>query len=113
MGEYPRFWVAFAILVGLTAFAAIMSLWDVTEAHAQASACTDYKTLQSTLAEKLHEQTISAGLMGEKGEFAMTIFATPKGEDWTLVLLDAKGMACIIGAGKNWTDLSPSKGDPT
>lgn len=114
MGEKPRFWIVLAILVSIAAFALIMSLWDVTEARAQTTPqCTDYKALQSTLSEKFHEQPSGAGLMGEKGQFAWTLFVSPKGETWTMVVLDAKGTACVVGGGQNWVDLSPGKGDPT
>lgn len=112
MGEKPRFWIVLSILVGFAILAAFISLWDVTEAHAQA-ACTDYKTLQSALKEKAHEQPTGAGLMGDKNQFAWTLFASPKGETWTMVVIDAKGMACVVGGGQNWVDLGAAKGDPT
>jgi hypothetical protein len=112
MGEKPRFWIVLSILISIAAVAALVCLWDVAEARAQSqSSCTDFKTLRAALADKAHELPTNAGIMGT-GQFAVTLFSTPKGETWTLVILDAKGMACVIGAGTNWSDIAPGKGDP-
>lgn len=89
---------------------AAMSFY-VPDAHAQA-ACAPYKELQAALLKNSHEQPIGAGLAGE-GKFAWTLFTSPNGESWTAVVVDTKGMACMVGAGKNWVDITPGKGEPT
>lgn len=104
-----RILAAFGVLCAVAALT--MSLF-APDAHAQA-ACYEYKKLQSALAEKFHEQPTNAGITGDKGQFAWTLFLSPKGESWTAVVVDTKGMACVVAAGQNWTDLSVGKGDPT
>jgi hypothetical protein len=74
--------------------------------------CTDYKTLRTALMEKFHEVPTGVGLTAE-GKAAYTLFATPDGASWTLVIVSVSGKSCIVGVGTNWVDVAPGKGDPT
>jgi Na+-transporting NADH:ubiquinone oxidoreductase subunit NqrC len=111
MGMTLRVRIALCLLCAFFVLCIVMAL---SPAYAEsAAACTDYKTLQAALMQKFHEQPTAAGLAGEKSEIAWTLFESPKGESWTMVIVDTKGRACVIGTGENWTDLSAGKGDPT
>lgn len=109
--ENSRFWSALAIMFLALLFFATVSFYKTTTAHAQAM-CAKYKELQAALLENEHEQPTGAGVTGG-GKVAMTLFASPKGETWTLVAVGTDGVACIIGAGQAWSDLSETKGNPT
>jgi len=102
--------LAFCVLCAFFILCIVMAL---SPANAGPAACTDYKTLQAALLEKFHEQPAAAGLAGEKSQIAWTLFESPEGKSWTMVIVDTAGRACVIGTGDNWTDLGPGKGDPT
>lgn len=108
MGMTPRVRIAFCVLCGFFILCIVMAL---SPANAEPQ-CADYKTLQAALLEKFHEAPTNAGLAAE-GKAAYMVFATPKGESWTLVIVGVNGKSCVVGAGTNWVDIAPGKGDPT
>ncbi len=106
-----RFWSALGVMLLAVLFFAGVCFYKTTAAHAE-TMCAKYKELQAALLEHEHEQPTGAGITGG-GKVAMTLFASPKGETWTLVAVGVDGVACIIGAGQAWSDLSERKGNPT
>jgi len=110
-GESRRFWIAFGILLSTLAICTIVTLTMTIRAHAE-PLCADYKTLQAALLEKFHEVPSAAGLAA-KGKAAYTVFSTPDGAGWTLVIVGVTGNSCVIATGDHWVDLSVGKGDPT
>lgn len=108
MGMTLRVRIAFCVLVSFFVLCIVMAL---SPANAEPQ-CTDYKTLQSALLEKFHETPSAAGLAAE-GKAAYTVFSTPDGASWTLVIVGVSGKSCIVAAGDHWVDLSIGKGAPT
>lgn len=109
MGMTPRVRFVFCILCALFLLSIAMALY-VPDAHAQAM-CAQYKELQAALLEHNHEAPTGVGLSGQK--LAYTIFTTPDGASWTMVVVDTSGKACVLAVGQNWVDIAPGKGDPT
>jgi hypothetical protein len=108
MGMTLRVRIAFCLLCAFFVLCIVMAL-SPAKAEPQ---CADYKAIQAALAEKFHQAPSAAGLAAE-GKAAYTIFSTPDGAGWTLVIVGVSGKSCIVAAGQNWVDLSPGKGDPT
>jgi hypothetical protein len=108
MGMTLRVRIAFCILCAFFVLCVMMAL---SPAYADPQ-CFDYKTLQAALLEKYHETPSAAGLTAE-GKAAYTIFSTPDGASWTLVIVGVSGKSCIVAAGDHWVDLSIGKGSPT
>lgn len=90
----------------------VMSLIGVTNSYAQsAPKCTEYKEAEGMLKEKYGEIPTHVGLLNQKT--AMFVLLESKdGESWTILGLDTKGMACLIGAGELWSDIEPAPGEP-
>ena len=108
MGMTPRVRFAFCVLCAFFVLCIVMAL---TPANAEPQ-CTDYKTIQATLLEKYHETPSAAGLAA-KGKAAYTVFSSPDGASWTLVIVGVSGKSCVVASGAHWVDLSAGKGDPT
>lgn len=68
--------------------------------------CHDYREIKRQLAERYGEAPVSFG-MRTNGE-ALQVFASAKGETWTIVSTSPRGLACILAAGKGW-DSPPTK----
>lgn len=112
MGESSsRFWIVFCVMLLVFALCAMMSVFEVTRAHAE-MLCAQFDQLKATLKEHNHEAPVAAGI-GQKGAAAVTLFTSPNGETWTLAVVDQTGKSCVIGTGQGWTNFAPLKGEPT
>jgi len=54
---------------------------------------------------------IGAGI-GLGRQAVVELFLGGRG-DWTLVVTRSNGLSCIVGAGKDWTEIPALVGDPT
>lgn len=111
MGGHPRFWVAFSIWCAAITLCLAVLGYQTTAAHAQAM-CASYQEVQKALLEKFHEHPSGAGVT-TSADHAITLFTSPNGESWTLVIVDTKGKACLVSVGKNWSDIAEAKGEPS
>lgn len=63
--------------------------------------CAPYHELEAKFAKEFGE--VPAGGSGLiDGTHAVVIFASPNGETWTAVVVDAAGVACPVMAGVGW-----------
>ncbi|TIM14451.1 MAG: hypothetical protein E5Y67_12285 [Mesorhizobium sp.] len=109
MGEHPRFWVSFGIMLLAFAFFTAMSVYMVTAAHAQQQAqCPIYQDLKKALLENANELPSGSGITA-KGNAAVIVFASPGGATWTIAIIGADGRACPVASGENWLDVIPPK----
>jgi hypothetical protein len=54
------------------------------------------------LSDKYREKPKALGIAGEKSLFEIY---TSKAGSWTLLVTDASGQSCIVGAGQSWEDI--------
>lgn len=78
-----------------------------------ALACAQHGTMVENLADKYGEQKTSAGLTGQQ---VMEVYANPETGTWTVLMVNAEGLACMVAAGTIWltfeSEATPD-GDPT
>ena len=74
-------------------------------------ACGAYEDLRAMLAERFGEHPASAGL-AQNGT-VMQVFASATAGTWTMVTVQASGMACVFAIGRNWEQQTalPGPGD--
>lgn len=69
--------------------------------------CAPLDTIVTRLAQKFAERPVAGGKTGDGN--AVTVFASPDGATFTVVMVAPSGLACAMTAGSGWTLL----GDPT
>jgi hypothetical protein len=75
------------------------------------SMCGGYNELRSLLDARFGEHPTSSGL-ADDGRM-MQVFASPAAGTWTMVSIDAKGVACVLATGHAWQqEALASQGDP-
>lgn len=87
----------------------LMGLLLTVPAHAQEPVCMPWSIMKKIAKEKSHEEpTGGVGLVNSQSVIA--VLASPGGDTWTLVIVDAKGAACVVMSGTNWTpgDVRPA-----
>lgn len=62
--------------------------------------CAPWSVLQKRFAERFAEVPIGGGLVN--ANTMATVLASPDGASWTIVIVDARGLACAIASGKGW-----------
>ena len=68
-----------------------------SQAHAT---CGERDVLVRLLEERYQERSVESGL-GTGGNL-IELFASERGETWTLVTVDPRGIACVIAVGNDW-----------
>jgi len=97
----------FPVLIYLAAFAVgfLLSL-AVSHAQEQAPVCMNYGDLSKAIAENYGESPAGSGIM-EDGKAVLMIFASPKGDSWTAVILKHDATACVVAHGEEWLPVIP------
>lgn len=103
----PAKWLFGAMIAAVTMISAFLI---VGKARAEQQSCAPFKMVRENLEKKHNETIISGGLNSDK--LATFVFASPGGETFTIVIVDTRGIACQVGAGKQWFQESvPVPGD--
>jgi hypothetical protein len=73
--------------------------------------CGGYDELRSLLDARFGEHPTSSGL-ADDGRM-MQVFASTEAGTWTMVSVNADGMACVLATGRAWQhEALASQGDP-
>ena len=78
-----------------------------------APACGDHTAITEALGLKWGEQKEHAGLMN--GDTALEVYANPKTGTWTIIMVNAEGLACLVASGEVWLKfeyIEPVVGEP-
>lgn len=70
------------------------------QAQAQAANCAARDALVSRLESKFSEQLTARGL--QSANVLMEVFASTESGTFTVLLTNAQGISCIVGAGTDW-----------
>ena len=62
--------------------------------------CIPWKILKDRLAATHGESVVSSGRINERS--AVIVMASPGGDTFTVIVVDARGLACPIAAGRGW-----------
>lgn len=104
--------LAIVAAIVLTAVAALLGLAkDATPAPALVMVCGPFKAVAKALAEAGGQVPVSSGLT--RNGNALTIFATPDGQTFTVVVAGAEGGACIMDTGTGWEIWQIDRGEPS
>lgn len=82
------------------AIGGLLVLAAFTPARAQAAECAKYEEVKISL-DNAGEVQIGAGMVSP--EALLVLYASAGGETWTLLVVRADGLACVIGSGEYWT----------
>lgn len=69
-----------------------------------ALACAGHGTMVESLADKYGEQKTGAGLTGQQ---VMEVYANEETGTWTVLMVNASGLACMVAAGTIWLTFEP------
>lgn len=75
---------------------------------AQASACAPAPAILGALRERYHEVDVGGGQVD--GRTVVRIFAAPDGKTFTVLVITATGLACVIAAGRDFEVAPPPVG---
>lgn len=90
------------LLIGFLLVGAIRSSW------AQASACAPAPAIIGALKDRYHEVDVGGGQVD--GRTVVRIFASPDGKTFTVLVITATGLACVIAAGRDFEVAPPPAG---
>ena len=90
-------------LIALTV-AAFLTGFAVTPSVAQ-STCAPRTDLARLLGQQHSETPVALGLASNGN--LMEVFASKRGETWTLVMSMPNGISCVVAAGESWTPRLP------
>ena len=83
----------------MTRLVAILALLWASQAAAQTN-CADRTIVAERLTAKYNEHRIGTGV---KDEFTLfEVWASPKGETWTILKTQSNGISCIMAFGFGW-----------
>jgi len=91
-----------ALVLGLTLAAATRHGW------AQARVCGPAPAMIAALGQRYHEADVGGGQVD--GRTVVRIFAAPDGATFTVLVVTATGMACVIAAGRDFEVVPPPAG---
>lgn len=115
-GPFRPSWLLFplAVLLGSIAVAAILfglaSKALAEPAPQPQMKCAPYVKVRDALKQAANETEVSFGIIDQQS--VLTVFASPKGETWTALIVGASGMACVIAEGRDYFQTSVLKGEP-
>lgn len=69
-----------------------------------ATVCAQHGTMVESLADKYGEQKQSAGLTNNQ---VMEVYANNETGTWTVLMVNANGLACMVAAGTIWLTFDP------
>ncbi len=72
-----------------------------TPALSQPVACSTYIGLRDSLKNRFQETAIGGGITAS-AKTIIQVFASPSGKTFTVLSIQADGLACIIAAGRDW-----------
>ena len=82
---------------------AVAAVWPEGWAHADGNpACGPHVEAVKQLAEKFHESSKSQAITS--AGTLLEVFRTEDGSTWTIVVTTPQGVACVVAAGKDWSD---------
>lgn len=104
MGDEPdRVWIVFLIGVAAVLLCALMAvILSIRSAGAQDMPCKPFAEIKETLARLYQEHETDFGQSGPQQ--VIVLFRSEGGKTWTLLSVNTAGIACVVGAGANWTD---------
>lgn len=104
--------VAIALAIGAAFVAFFFSQTaNADEQSSPIGKCAPFADISRALKDVAHEDQVAGGLINDQN--ALVIFATPKGETWTAVLVTVgDDKACILNMGVGWFPVRTPKGDP-
>lgn len=79
-------------------------------APAMAAQCAPRDEVAKTLETNFNEKPAGMGL-ADSGSLVV-VFVSPTGT-WTAATVTAEGIACVLGVGNAWTDVSTPPGNPS
>lgn len=97
--------IAWSLWIGVLLIGLGLLLF-VPQVHA-VTACGKYADMRKNLIEQFHEHTVG---LGESDNVFIEMYQSDKGETFTMMVIDQRGVACIFAAGKNWQLPAPKKG---
>jgi hypothetical protein len=89
---------------------ALALAFAVGEAQARPG-CVPYPVAVEMLTTKHHERLVMTGAW--QGGAHIELWRTEDGATWTLLQVNAQGVACVGAAGKNWRDAEAPEPDGT
>lgn len=96
-------WVFLAFAVYLLLF---IGLAIAMAYPASAASCFSWPDLRTALNERYGEAPLFVGRGHQLGQ-EVAVYVAPQGT-WTLIVRQANGVACILGAGSTWAMLDPA-----
>lgn len=90
------------LLVGLVLVVAMRASW------AQASHCAPAAAVIPALEDRFHEVDVGGGQVD--GRTVVRIFAAPDGATFTMLVITASGLACVIAVGRDFEVAPPPAG---
>jgi hypothetical protein len=86
---------------------AILACLATSAAAEESRNCGTIDEVRTMLTDKYHEAVVAHGVAAE-GQVLMTVFASPDGATWSIVMTRAKdGMACITAEGTGYDVRQP------
>lgn len=77
-----------------------------------AAACAQHGTMTENLDDRYGETKQAAGLAGQQ---VMEVYSNPETGTWTVLMVNASGLACMVAAGTVWLtfeQFEPVDGEP-
>lgn len=86
--------------------ATFLTVVSVTSTFAQNNNCVDREeavnTLDKRYGERLYHQALTS-----KGNL-LEVFINEEASTWTVVMSTPEGLSCLMSAGEDWTEVTPS-----
>ena len=79
--------------------AAVLAATPATAQQQSEVVCAPTDAIREVL-KQLKQVEVSGGMVSETAIFS--IFASPDGDQWTLVATDTSGKSCILSGGRYW-----------
>lgn len=109
-------WLLYAVLTWIGLIAVLVAIAGIaSKALAEPAPqpqmkCAPYVKVRDALKQAANETEVSFGIIDQQS--VLTVFASPKGETWTALIVGASGMACVIAEGRDYFQTSVLKGEP-
>ncbi len=75
-----------------------------------AQPCKPWREVAEYLSKRYAERPVAVGVQSDGS--LLQVYAAPTTDTWTMVSMRPDGMACLIGAGKSWEQLTRPNTDP-
>ena len=91
-------------VVAVLIFAIVFVLWSLRPVEAAGRVCGERAKMTKFLMKRYKETPRAMGV-ASSGKSVMEIYTSDKGS-WTVLMTTAKGVTCIMGAGRDWQESS-------